>query len=256
MAKQFHYTWTWELVSPPEALWPLVSDTNRFNCDTGLPPMILLGIAKGVRRVKFKVPLVHVEWEEEPFEWVYPYRFGVLRRYKTGPLKEMRVDVRMERVGNSRTRLVYDVHVAGRNLLGDILIPLGIGFVSAKRFGTAFQKYDRLVSSGEQVFGTKGGGHLSTSSRDNLKKRIAPLTDSGVDRVILDRLLEFLNRADDISIQQIRPYTLADQWNLPRRAVLEAFLRATRIGILDMYWDVICPACQNVTDDVSALNEL
>ena len=256
MAKEFHYTWRWDLASSPEALWPLVSDTNRFNRDTGLPPMKLLGTSNGVKQVMFDIPLIHVEWEEQPFEWIYPYRFAILRRYKTGPLKEMRVDCRMETSGQSHTRLIYDVHVISRNMLGDLLIPLGIGVVSARRFEKAFKEYDRLVQSGEQIFGTEVSGHLSAASRTVLKKRVAPLAELGVDAAVLDHLVEFLDRADNFSIQQMRPYVLADGWNLPRRTVLEAFLRATRAGILDMYWDILCPECRGVTDDFSNLNEL
>ena len=120
MAKEFHYTWTWDLESSPEELWPLVSDSNRFNHDAGLPAMELLGISNGVKLVKFKFPLLRMEWEEEPFEWTYPYRFGVLRRYRKGPLAEMRVDCRLERLSPSGTRLHYQVSAASRNFLGDM----------------------------------------------------------------------------------------------------------------------------------------
>lgn len=123
MAKEFHYTWEWDFASSPEALWTLVSDTNRFNRDTGLPPMQLLGIENRVKLVKFNIPLVNVIWEEEPFEWTYPYRFGILRRYRTGPLLEMRVDCRLERHG-AGTRLTYEVWATSRNVLGNIAIPL------------------------------------------------------------------------------------------------------------------------------------
>lgn len=256
MAKEFNYTWTWDLKSSPEALWPLVADTNRFNRDTGLPPMILLETSKGVKRVKFNIPIVHVEWEEEPFEWSYPYHFGILRRYKTGPLKEMRVDCYMERGENSRTRLIYKVRVQSRNILGDILIPLGIGIVSAKRFGDAFQKYDRIVLSGEQFLGTQISAHLSSAIRNNLNNKIARLKEQNADANILDRLAEFLDRADEVSVQQMRPYALADGWGLTRRTTLEVFLHATRAGILDMYWDILCPECRGVTDAFSNLNEL
>jgi class 3 adenylate cyclase len=256
MPKEFNYTWTWDLQSSPEALWPLVSDTNRFNHDTGLPPMILLGTSKGVKRIKLDVPVVNVEWEEEPFEWIYPYHFGILRRYKTGPFKEMRVDCHMERAENSGTRLIYKVRMQSRNILGDVVTPLVIGVVSAKRFGEAFKKYDQIIADKEQAFGTQASKHFSSASRNNLKNKIARLKEQNIDGVSLDRLTEFLERADDISVQQMRPYTLADGWGLPRRAVLEVFLRATRAGIIDMYWDVLCPECRGVTDDFANLNEL
>ncbi len=138
MAKEFHYTWTWDLVSSPEELWPLVSDSNRFNHDTGLPAMELLGISNGVKLVKFKIPLIRMEWEEEPFEWTYPYRFGILRRYRKGPLAEMRVDCRLERLESSGTRIIYETSVKSANILGDIGIPIAIGIVSHRRFGYLF----------------------------------------------------------------------------------------------------------------------
>src|SRR3972149_1653703 len=54
----------------------------------------------------------------------------------------------------------------------------------------------------------------------------------------------------------MRPYALADGWNLPRRPVLEGFLRATRLGMLDMYWDILCPECRGVTEGHSRLSDM
>src|SRR5687767_13061675 len=81
------YVWQWELDAPPERLWPLVADTDRFNRDTGLPPVEDMRapdeeLAPGRRHLRIRVAGVPVEWEESPFEWVAPTRFGVLRRYR------------------------------------------------------------------------------------------------------------------------------------------------------------------------------
>ena len=35
--KEFHYRWEFDLRASPQALWPLVADTNRFNRDAGVP---------------------------------------------------------------------------------------------------------------------------------------------------------------------------------------------------------------------------
>lgn len=256
MAKEFHYKWVWEFSSSPEALWPLVSDTNRFNRDTGLPPMQLLGFENRVKLVKFKVPLVNVMWEEEPFEWTYPYRFGILRRYRTGPLLEMRVDCRLERLDPPGTRLTYEVWVKARNILGMIAIPLGIGIYSAKRFGDAFKMYDRIASRGDRLLLVATGRNLTSAGHNRFKLLSGELSLRGVGAPTLDRLYEYLHRADDLSIQRMRPYALADGWGLPRRTVLEAFLQATRAGMLDMYWDLLCPECRGVAEDHARLGDL
>lgn len=256
MAKEYHYTWIWELESSPEALWPLVSDTNRFNRDTGLPPMQLLGINNGVKLVRFKVPLIQIEWEEEPFEWMYPHRFASLRRYRNGPLAEMRVDCRLERLPSSGTRLIYEVWVKPRNILGEIGIPLAIGMISAKRFGDTFKRYDRVASHGGSALSIATGRNLSSAGHNKFKVLSERLKSQGADMDVLEHLYEFLHRADDLSIQRMRPYALADGWNLPRRTVLETFLRATRVGMLDMYWDLLCPECRGVAEDHEHLSGL
>jgi class 3 adenylate cyclase len=256
MPREYHYTFIHDLQATPEVLWPFVSDTNRFNRDTGLPPMQLLGIQNKVKRVRFKVPLVNVQWEEEPFEWTYPYRFGILRRYLNGPLIEMRVDCRLERLSPSGTKLTYDVHAVSRNLIGDIIVPFGIGVVSKNAFEKIFHKYDRVAARGGSILDISLTRRLSSAEHAKFKILSERLRAQGVDENILDRLYEFIHRADELSIQRMRPYALADSWKLPRRAVLEACLRATRAGMLDMYWDILCPECRGVTADNSHLSDL
>ena len=256
MTKEYHYTWTWDLTSSPEALWPLVSDTNRFNRDTGLPSTELLGISNGAKLVKYKIPLFRVEWEEEPFEWTYPYRFGILRRYRKGPLAEMYVDCRLERLEPSGTRIIYDVLVRSANIFGDVGIPLAIGIISAKRFEKIYKLYDSIASSGGSELVLPKGIKLSSNSRTRFQIMRERLKDQGVDESILSHLYDFLYHADDLSIQRMRPYALADAWKLPRRAVLEAFLHATRAGILDLYWDLLCPECRGVAEDYARLNDV
>lgn len=255
MAKEYHYKWEWDLASSPEALWPLVSDTNRFNRDTGLPPMQLLGIQNRVRRVKFKVPVVNVVWDEEPFEWTYPYRFGILRRYRNGPLLEMRVDCRLER-REAGTHLTYEVWAMPRNVLGDMAIPFVIGFYSAKRFGDAFKTYDRIASNPDPNLTANPKRNLSPSGQTRFRTLSESERLPNADHQTLDRLYEYFQNADDLSIQRMRPYALADTWKLPRRTVLETFLQATRAGILDMYWDLLCPECRGVTEDHKRLGDL
>jgi class 3 adenylate cyclase len=256
MANEFHYTWTWEFDASPEALWPFVSDTNRFNRDTGLPPMELLGIKDGVKRVRWKIPLLPIEWNEEPFDWIYPYHFGILRRFLNGPLAEMRVAVDLTRTKAGGTKLVYETWVTPRNLLGWIGIPLAIGVVSARRFDSTFQLYGRIAARGGSVVEISERKRLSATGRARLGASQARLAGDGADPRAVERLAEFIDRADDLSVQRMRPYALADGWRLPRRVVLETFLRATRLGLIDMYWELLCPECRGVAEGHGHLKDV
>src|SRR5256714_2656156 len=104
--KELRFHWSHELDASPDALWPLVADTDRFNRDTGVPPVEVLGTQENARRrLRLRRLGVPVEWEEEPFEWVRPRRFGVVRRYPRGPLVEVRVQAPLgERAGGGTRR--------------------------------------------------------------------------------------------------------------------------------------------------------
>ena len=96
--RSLHYRWEFDLDSSPEQLWPLVADTNRFNRDTGVPSIQMLPGSKlknARRRLRLSAFGIPVEWEEQPFEWVRPHRFGVIRRYSKGPMSELRVRVEL-----------------------------------------------------------------------------------------------------------------------------------------------------------------
>ncbi|MEJ2746617.1 MAG: hypothetical protein P8183_01665, partial [Anaerolineae bacterium] len=114
--REFHYRWELKLKSRPHDLWPYVADTNRFNRDSWLPDVIAAAPVQtnAHRRLRFRrLPL---RWEEEPFEWTYPYRFGVVRRYQNGPMSQMRILLEMEPQPEGDTRLVYQVWAQARNL--------------------------------------------------------------------------------------------------------------------------------------------
>ena len=83
--REYHKRWEFDLKSSPERLWPYIADTNRFNRDTGVPQIEVGAADKQLRNARRKIRLgfygLPVEWEEQPFEWVKPFRFGVERVY-------------------------------------------------------------------------------------------------------------------------------------------------------------------------------
>ncbi len=256
MAKEFTYTWQWDIQSAPEAVWSLAADTNRFNRDTGQPEVELLSNVKGTKLARMKLPIIRVEWEEEPFEWTYPYSFGIVRRYTKGPLDEMRVNARFDPLPEGGTRITYQSIFLTRNILAQLGIPFAIGVIARNRFERAFRKYDEIVQRGESPVEMPRQRRLSAGGRNRFKVQSDAVMRQGTNPELLNRLEEFLDHADDLSIQRIRPYALADHWKTNRRAVLEMFLRATRAGIFDMSWDLLCPSCRGITEGHSNLADV
>jgi class 3 adenylate cyclase len=256
MTKEFHYTWHWDLESSPEAIWPFAADTNLFNRDTGQPQVQVLSNVKGVKQVRMLLPFIRVEWEEKPFEWTYPYSFGITRAYSRGPASSMRTDAKFERLPNNGTRITYHSAFVVSNPFVQLLLPLAIGVIAKRRFERAFRLYDRIAGKADPLLQTGPAHRLSAAGRTRFRSLAKEIILQGTDASLLERLGDFLERADDLSAQRIRPYALADRWHAKRRSVLEMFLRATRAGILDMSWDLLCPTCRGTAEGHTSLGDL
>lgn len=259
--REFYYRWEFDLESSPEQLWPLVADTNRFNRDTGLPAV---EAAKGEsqpaknarRRLRLTTFGIPVEWEEQPFEWTRPSRFGVVRRYSRGPMAELRVlaeltprpkpqtDELVDPHQSPGTRLVYEIWARPKNVIGLIAIPVQLGILSARNFARTFRAYDQLAKNGLAVANVSENVEFVPGGRARLLALGEKMADQGTDGELVALLVDYLENADEFSLSRIRPYELARQWRQSQRRVLEACLCATRAGILDLQWNLICPMCR------------
>ena len=265
MPKQFHYRWEWQLPASPEALWPLVSDTNRFNRDVGLPvveePVESLS---GARQLRMKRYGVLVEWEEEPFEWIRPHTFGVLRRYRAGPVSEMVIHAELSPVDDLQTLLRYEVTAIPRNALGYAAIPFEIGIVSARSFESAFRRYAEIarnakpaeISSRYQLDLSPKPARLVDGGHERMQRGMTMLQQLGVDTELTSRLQQVLHYGDPVTVARIQPYVLAHVWRSERRDLVELCLQATRTGLLDLQWDLLCPFCRGAKETSASLRDL
>lgn len=255
----FRYDWRWRLGATPEQLWPLVADTDRFNRDTGLPSVEVLEEGPGaVRRLRFRKYGVVVEWEEQPFEWIRPRRFGVVRRYSRGPVAEMRVRVTLDPDGDGGTRLRYVTAIRPRNLLGVPATAIQVGLISRRAFGRVFERYaDEAREAGNAVAAeTPVPGGLAAGARRRFAAGRETLVGAGHDPALVEMLVAMLAEGDAYSLARMRPYAIADVWTAPRRDVLALFMAATRAGLLDLRWELLCPLCRGAKDSADSLAEL
>ncbi len=267
--RTLHFHWSWLLPAPPDLLWPLVSDTNRFNRDVGLPPVRDARrdgetLENARRRLRLRVLGVPLEWEELPFEWLRPVEFGVVRRYARGPLREMRVRATLEDRGGGRTLLRYRVAAEPRGLAGLLAAALQIGVVSRVTFGRVFRSYAGEVrhaavarsTTADSSTGSATGGPAARRSDGAGARARSVLVDAGAPPELAGRLLDHLRHGDDLGLARIRPYVLARVWGAPRRDVLRLCLRAVRAGVLRLQWDLVCPGCLGARERVPSLREL
>ncbi len=198
-----------------------------------------------------------VEWEEQPFEWIRPERFGVKRTYSKGPVAELNALAELTPSAGGGTRFTYSVSVRPNSLLGLLAVPVQVGLIGSRRFRRAFEKYDELASIEALPSSMEDAPELSeaaVSRLNSIKERL--LADGESDVEAVERLIDFIEHADDFALARIKPYALADEWAHSRRAVLETCLRATRLGLLDLQWDLLCPLCRGPQESGSSLKDI
>lgn len=264
--RELYYRWEWRLQASPQQLWPLVADTNRFDRDTGVPAYTeepstqTPSLTNGRRRLAVRLYGVPLAWVEEPFEWVQPYRFGVVRRYEPGPipmlqpLAQLRALAQLQALPEGGTHLVYEVWAQPRNWLGYLAIPAQIGLLFARRFDTTFRQYDQLALAKKSFFDLPAQTvRFAPGGRERLATLRQSLLEQGAQPALVERLVNTMTTSDDLTLYKLRPYQLADVWGAPRRAVLELCLLATRLGLLNFQWDLLCPVCRVVKESASTL---
>ncbi len=192
---------------------------------------------------------VPIEWEEEPFEWVGPHRFSVGRHYVRGPIERMRVTATLEPAPSGGTHLVYRVDVRPRNALGRVAAWFQIGVLSRRRFESAFRRYDKEARTRKTIAPT-ATRQLTSGARERLQAARKKLGGE-----VAEPFFDLLERGDDLTVARLRPYALAETWGSDRRRTLELFLEATRHGVLQLQWELLCPQCRGSAQTSSSLDD-
>lgn len=288
-------TWQWHFDIGCEALWPQVSDTDRFNADAGLPAVTRLatphksgrdGSESKVRPspggvwVEAKAGPMRLRWREEPFEWTHGQGFGVTRHYIGGPLRTLSMRLMLAPEG-SGSRLSYHITLVPRWDFLSPAIKAALEWVVKRRFSRAFSLAAQRAKKQHRATVT-----LAAGGRERLQSRLRNLRDTlasvelplvpkahphqltpqtASSTLMLERLGLFLASADDEDVARIRPYAHAAVWGGHasdaasgdlRRKALTLCLQAAQAGLLQMQWEPICPACRGPKEAASSLSGL
>ncbi len=236
-------------------LWRALTDTERLNRALGMSKIVVqpLSDATAARYlVSTHLGGLPVEYEERPYEWIYPRAFRITRRMRKGPLLELDVAYTLAPRDGGTDVGVRITLTPRHGILGPFLRFMS-GF-TRRSFDAVIRQIDAQLTSGE---GHAAPAHRSRVRADALAQPEATLraADPG-HGALVDRLVAFVRDGDDLDVSRIRPFELADGWKEDRRAVLGVCLSAVRAGILDLRWEIVCPSCRTATDVLPSLGAL
>src|SRR5688572_925264 len=139
LGRPLDFLWSFELPGTPRSLWPLVSDTTRWNRAMGSSRMTFVEGDDGVVRGTSRPAGVPHEWLEVPWTWVAGRTLSNVRDYQRGFPRLVRAIYRLEAIDAERTR--FDVYFGWipRGALSRAILKLA-GPDLGKRFGKVVEE--------------------------------------------------------------------------------------------------------------------
>lgn len=263
------WTFTWDLAATPAQLWPYVSNTERLNRAIGLGAVEESVVVKDEEVTSYgrgKQAGLALAWKENPFEWVFERRLGVVREYSEGPLRWYRSTVDLKPVtlpgGAVVTRLVHEIAVEPRGMLGRAAASVEVGVRVRRALDRTYHRIDDLVA------GRGGDKDVKDAFEDPprlpadkearfiwLEKQAVA---AGADAQTMARLGEWFRVAPEQEAGRLRPLALAQRFDLDVGATINACYYAASVGLLVPLWDLLCPTCRvpaSIEETLKALHE-
>ncbi|HEY9897751.1 MAG TPA: DUF5939 domain-containing protein [Pantanalinema sp.] len=244
--------------APIERVWPLLSNTDLINQIMGLPAVRYAFTPNprgGLRRHACgMVGPLSFTWDDSPYQWIEGKGFSVRRAFRGGPFREFGLEVTLEPDG-AGTRVVIAVACSPRHAL---IKPLARVYTSE-----ALRQFERAMGILAEVLrGDRPLERLLPAATptdlqtDRGQAIAAELAGLGFERPLVERLVAYVLTGPESALDKLRPFALAKEWGVERREVLKLFLHATRLGLLELTWDLLCPACRGPRERVSTLSQL
>ncbi|MDB5072446.1 MAG: hypothetical protein JWM87_3557, partial [Candidatus Eremiobacteraeota bacterium] len=185
------------------------------------------------------------------------HRVSVERLFRGGPFERFFSDVRVVPDGEG-ARVEHAVELDARDTLGALVAPAALarGRAGAQRAyalaGRRAERIDRAVPPTHSLVPDVPAASIPRATRfADALEALRPHTEH--EPQIAARLASVVEHAEDGFVARLRPYVLADGWQLPRERVLAAMLAATRSGLLDLSWTLICPSCRGQKNSFASL---
>ncbi len=251
--KRVEWLWHFDLPGSPTALWRLIADTSRLNRALGVAQMHFED-RNGQTWGTAKNGGVHHEWHEVPWSWVVGQWITCTRIYDRGFAKVMYAVHYLQPVANG-TRVYFYFGAIPRNLTGRMALRYGFPSLE-KAYANVLPAMavdaDRLRP---RIFELPAPA-LSAKAHARLADARTKLAALDLPDACVTPLLDWIATGDEADLYRIQIRERARVWRVDERELLRVALHATRLGVLTLSWDTICPHCRGRTDEHDRLGDI
>ncbi|MEO8797659.1 MAG: DUF5939 domain-containing protein, partial [Polyangiaceae bacterium] len=247
-----------ELLASKDKVWPLLGSTEEVNRWMGQSPYKLKSVDDAQRKagaryvVEAKDSIFTMDHEALPFEWEEERFLKAVRKMIGGPFESIIFVVQLEPgKAPGGTRVDVTLEVETRSVFMKPLARFAANKY-VKRYVELATDVDAFVRSKAET-----PYKMASPARPDVARVVAKrLVASGTDEKLAQKLSAFVTDAPDTDVIHMRPFELADQWELDRTAVLRAFLHSVHAGLTELRWSIICPSCRTASERVTALEQI
>lgn len=244
---------------PPEVIWPILSDTARYNEAAKLPKHTIEeipqddGSVRYIGRAKFG-PFALV-WDDKPVNWVANRWFRHCREMRNGPLAYLCATLVLVRDGEG-CRADYTVDAAPANTLGRLLLATRFFPASEKMFMGLAAEAERYADGNSSKPFEYQAPPVETAVAARVARMVEQIEASPWGHGMARRLADFILQAQEVDLVRVRPLRLARDWGTAPQDTIELCLESARAGLLSLRWDLLCPRCRIGKAAVEALDVL
>lgn len=256
--QQHYFDWSIQLKAKPEQLWPFISDLNILFRLMGLGSVkktpLSRSAPKGFIGITNTRLSSYLHWDQEPYIWEKPFRFGTTRHYKIGLFKKFRYLVDFIQTENG-TELRTRLWILPQKPLVFSVLKFSFESILKRRYFRIISSFDICASKEILPYEQNLPKYLVRGAESKIRTITAELIKETRRKRIIDHLIEYLRKAEDESLVRIHPFLLAEYWGEKKYAVLNVFLFAAKLNLLDFSWDVCCPNCKAPRNNFRKLKE-
>jgi class 3 adenylate cyclase len=197
---------------------------------------------------------VRHEWVEVPWSWVAGQWLESLRVYQRGFPRAVYAVYDLQPL-ESGTRLYIYFAAIPRGRVGALALRVGFPSVG-KAYAKILPQVAAAIEQARPIQLLLAAPSLDPGAEARLATIQARLTERGLDARAIERLVDWVRTGDEQDLYRIQVRERARVWGVDEDELLRVALHATREGLLELSWDVVCPHCRGVTDENGKLAEL
>ena len=253
------FLWSFEVEVNVDTMWGYISDTSRFNREIGLAPRTEKEI-DGRNYVVTTLLGFPQEWHEKPWMWIQGETITSEREYIKGVAYTVQSVFNLQAIAKDKTRIIIYFGWHPRNWFCNKFLSLTENLLKGnfKRVFSNIEKYVAANKAARGIDAYKKVNHKITAQQinriDSIKKQLMQVPD--LEQSLVDKLAEHILKGDELELDALKVIRLSHEWNVEYQKLLKICLHSSRLGLLNISWNLVCPHCKGSRFSAKTLGDI